>query len=228
MTHLEQAKQYLTIAESGDSKREAYKLAAEEIVEHIAETSDSQTLVATKIGRDTGSVSRLLRWRKEGYPEGTTPFTMADPNGSLPTQRAALSHTKKVLRDAPLEQVEQIIDELPEERKRAIKAAVGDDYARLLQNSAERERNMTEAQRQEIAAAQDSITEGGRRAVASFSTLGVVGHLEQATEELRELVSDQSLTLEMWREVEKALNELYEEAQVAAAMVGLDFDLQEA
>jgi len=98
---LDRAKQYLVIAESEDSKREAYKAAAEEIAAHIAETGDEQQMVATTLQCSPQTVGRILKWRTAGYPEGTTPFTMADPNGSKPTDRAAVSHTKRVLRESP-------------------------------------------------------------------------------------------------------------------------------
>jgi hypothetical protein len=44
--HLARARDYLAIAESGDAKREAYKMAAEEIVAHKKETGDSNRKIA--------------------------------------------------------------------------------------------------------------------------------------------------------------------------------------
>ena len=69
--------------------REAYKRAAEHIAAHIAEKGVTQVCVATQIGRDEWYVGRLLRWRDAGYPEGTTPFTMADPLSAGSARAAA-------------------------------------------------------------------------------------------------------------------------------------------
>ena len=102
-SRLARAKEYLAIAESEDSKREAYKAAAEEIAAHIAETGDSLRQVARNLQVADVTVGKLLRWRDEGYPEGTTPYTLPDQNGSKPTDRAAVSHTRKVLKERPAE-----------------------------------------------------------------------------------------------------------------------------
>jgi hypothetical protein len=64
------------------------------------------------------------------------------------------------------------------------------------------------------------LTQPVRQAMAGFAALGIVGHLEQATEELHELVADSSLTPAAWRPIEEAFARLLEEARVAAAMVG--------
>ncbi len=121
--HLERAREYLAIAESGDAKREAYKAAAEEIAAHKEETGEANTRIATRISKDEGFVRRLLRWRDAGCPEGTTPFTMADPSGSLPTDRASVSHTRRVLREADAEEVERIVESLPPAARRRLAAA---------------------------------------------------------------------------------------------------------
>lgn len=123
MDHLALAREDLAIAESGDSKREAYKRAAEHIAAHIEATGDSQATVATVIGYGQQQVSRILRWRDAGYPEGTTPFTMADPGGSKPTDRAAESHTKRTLREADPEVIERIVGGLPPDRQALIAEA---------------------------------------------------------------------------------------------------------
>lgn len=119
--HLALAREDLAIAESADAKREAYKRAAEHIAAYLEDSPEStQRFVATKLGRDDYYVNRVLRWRAAGYPPGTTPFTMADPSGSKPTDRAAESHTKRVLRESEPETIERIVRDLPPSRREII------------------------------------------------------------------------------------------------------------
>ena len=75
---LERARQALAIAESADSKIAAYRIAAEEIAAYMEETGATQEFLARNLGASPGTISKILRWRRQGYPEGTTPFTMAD------------------------------------------------------------------------------------------------------------------------------------------------------
>jgi hypothetical protein len=110
--HLEKAKAFLKIAESGDSKKAAYMAAAEEIAAHMDETGDNLTVSCKKLGRTKSTVSKLLSWRQSGY-EAETPFLM-DGNA---TKRAALSHTKAVLRDADPTEIAGLI---PEEKRQAV------------------------------------------------------------------------------------------------------------
>jgi hypothetical protein len=123
VNHLESAKQYLAIAESADSKREAYKAAAEEIAVHKKQhPKDTWSEIAISLGKTGQYVGRLMKWRTEGYPEGTTPFTMPDPSGSKPTDRAAISHGKKVLRENPDALMATLVadDRTPEEQQKDI------------------------------------------------------------------------------------------------------------
>jgi len=112
---LTRAKAYLSIAESKDSKREAYKKAAEELSSYKDDTGTTIAAIATSIGRSDRYVADLLKWRRSGY-KAETPWLM--DTGA--TERAALSHTKKVLTDAPMEQVERIISQLPADRLAAV------------------------------------------------------------------------------------------------------------
>ena len=98
MDHLKRAKEYLRIAESSDSKKEAYKAAAKEIVAAVAE-GKSQRTVATVLGKSPAFVKALLDWQKSGF-KADTPW-LADEKA---TSRAALSHAKAVLRDPELRQ----------------------------------------------------------------------------------------------------------------------------
>lgn len=101
---LERAKEYLAIAESDDSKREAYIRAAEEVAAYKETTRKSNRDIAISLWprqkKRTGehpkeqTVQKLLQWRKTGY-EAATPF-LADGEA---TTRAARSHAKKLLSD---------------------------------------------------------------------------------------------------------------------------------
>jgi hypothetical protein len=106
--HLQRAREFLAIAEKGDSKREAYKAAAEEVAAAIAEGM-TPVAVATALGKSRNFVRILLAWHESGY-KADTPWLM-DKNA---TTRAAISHTKKVIREGSPEQLERIIAELPD------------------------------------------------------------------------------------------------------------------
>src|SRR3954454_8733918 len=93
---LDRAKQLLTIAESGDAKREAYKAAANEIAAHKAETGETNRNVATFLGVSVDRVQKLLQWRKTGFA-AQTPYLMDE----TATDRAAFSHGRKILRNEP-------------------------------------------------------------------------------------------------------------------------------
>jgi leucyl aminopeptidase len=129
---------------------------------------------------------------------------------------------RAVLRDAPLEQVERIISELPADRQRAIGAAAGQAYLQARQRHEDEEARMTPAQRREREATTAETGRSARSMAAGFATLGIVGHIEQATEELRELNADHSVTEEMARQIDQATNELVTEVEVAKGMAGLE------
>lgn len=90
------ARANLAIAEAGDSKREAYIKAAEEVVAHKTETGEPDTTVATVIGCKREKVRMLVKWHATGY-EADTPW-LADKGA---TGRAARSHAAKVAREEP-------------------------------------------------------------------------------------------------------------------------------
>lgn len=204
--------------------------------EAMAEASDvgaTQEEIGEAAGMNRDSARRHIRiWNaygtyasKPSYSEAFDDVTGFDRDAAQ--ERTDAARTKRTLREAPLEQVEQIISELPAERQQAIAAATGHDYASALQKRDEFKRNMTEAERQEVVGAQEAITQPARKVLDAIGVPLVVSLVQQATEELREMVSRQTLTAEQWKEVRGALSELYDEAQIAAAMVGLDLDLQE-
>jgi len=126
---LERARQALAIAESADSKIAAYRIAAEEIAAYMEETGATQEFLARNLGASPGTISKILRWRRQGYPEGTTPFTMADGSGPSPTQRAAQSHTRTTLADPA--QRRQVLDSMPAETRAAVaREALADPVVR--------------------------------------------------------------------------------------------------
>ena len=81
--HLVLAKKFLAIAESGDSKREAYKRAAKEIVAALDEGM-SKRAVATTLGKNESFVRQIVKWHESGY-QANTPW-LADTEA---TKRAA-------------------------------------------------------------------------------------------------------------------------------------------
>jgi len=116
---LERAKDYIAIAESADSKREAYIKAAEEIAAARAE-GVSASAVATAIGKSEIEVRRFTDWHKSGY-KAATPW-LADEKA---TDRAAMSHTKATLRKADQDQIKRIMVELPDEQLSNIASEAG-------------------------------------------------------------------------------------------------------
>lgn len=119
---LARAKAYLKIAESKDSKRDAYKKAAKEIAAHRQATGENWTEIAVKLGRvalgaerkerEAGRnyVTRLVNW----YENGAVDLPFARVEGE--TKRKTLHETKKALAEAPIEEVEKIVLSLPAER----------------------------------------------------------------------------------------------------------------
>lgn len=126
---LARAKAYLAIAESKDSKREAYKKAAEEIAAYKEATRATNAVIAselqlrrTQMGGEK-YVSDLLKWRRTGY-KAETPWLM----DTEATTRAAASHAKKLLGDkGQAKRVEKILAELPDEAIERIEEAVSEE-----------------------------------------------------------------------------------------------------
>jgi DNA-binding MarR family transcriptional regulator len=116
---LERAKQYLAIAESPDSKREAYVKAAEEIAAYREDTGATHRDIAISLGsvKKEQTVQKLLAWRNSGY-EAQTPFLM----DAEATKRAARSHAKTLLSDPS--EATRVIASLPAEAKATVAKAV--------------------------------------------------------------------------------------------------------
>jgi hypothetical protein len=107
---LERAKQYLAIAESNDSKREAYKAAADEIVAHQTETGATKAAIGRALGKSAKAVEMLVKWQTTGF-EAETPWLM----DTKATTRASVSHTKKILTEQAVDEIEELLDDLPDE-----------------------------------------------------------------------------------------------------------------
>src|SRR5262249_25019365 len=154
---------------------EFYRRAAEEIVAaKAADPTVTNATIGERFGRSDWWVRQLVEWALRA--RGTsTPW-----EGEQTTEERNTKGARKVLREAPLEQVERIIDELPPERQSAIAAAAGSAYHGARQEYEREERDRTPAERSERRAAADLITEPVRKAQAPFQTLGIVAHIEQA------------------------------------------------
>jgi hypothetical protein len=192
---------------------DAYLKAAAEIL--AARDADPRLSIkdaGEKLGRTGGWVKKLLAWAAN--PETDTPF--AEPHREPRDIRGA----RAVLADAPLEQVEKIIGDLPFERQQAIAAATGDRYAKVRQEADERERRMTPAQHKERDAAVETVRQGAAEMMAGVDALAIVNDLEHATELLKAMVEKSVLSHEGMRRIDTALGAFLDEYRVAQAMVG--------
>jgi plasmid maintenance system antidote protein VapI len=179
--------------------------------------TEQQIADATDISQST--VSRWL----VAYDEGLTQVGKASRLTPESVQAASDRRVaQRVLSTAPVELIERMVDTLPKERRQAIEAHFGDGYARARHHFEQRERNLTPAQRKEREAAQQTMSTYAGRALAPIKALSVANELNMATETLKELIADQSLTPEMIVEIERSLGEFQVELEVARAMAGLE------
>jgi hypothetical protein len=192
-----------------------YRKAAEEIgAAQEADSTLTQRQIGAAMGCDPRTIRDIIRWAKDGG-RVPTPYSGKDH-----ADNRAASHAKRVLKTAPLEQVEQIIAALPAERQQAIAGAAGNAYHAARQDYRETERSLTPTQRKEREAAGRQLAQPAKNAAAGFAALGIVGHLEQATEELRELVADGSLSARLTRQIDKASEAWLTEFEFAKQMAG--------
>ena len=193
-----------------------YAQAADEII--AAQQSDP-TLgyreIAANFGRSKSWVEKVVAWRTS-VPSSTQPTPYSGQSDEINARK-----TKQMLREAPMEQVERMLAELPKERQQAIAAAVGSGYdaARIVEN--ERVSRLTPAEKKEIEAAKAGITGPINKALGGFTTLGVVGHIEQATEDLSEMIATSAVTAESIYRIDQAHELFLTELEVARAMAGL-------
>jgi len=117
---LARAKAYLAIAESKDSKREAYKRAAKEIAAYKDATKDTYDHIAIRLGKSKPTIEKLMKWHRSGY-EADTPF-LADTEA---VKRAARSHAKAVVGD--INEATKLIAGLNAEQKATLGTAIAND-----------------------------------------------------------------------------------------------------
>ena len=211
--HLAKAKEYLAKGEG------FYHRAAKEIVAaRDADPKVSNAEIGSWFGHTEKWVRQLMAWHASPTSRTSLPFE-GDKGRDAST-------TKKILRDAPLEQVERIISDLPRERQRAIGAVAGDAYMRVRQDHAEREAKSTEADRKQREAARSSIGQATGRMMSGFNAFGIANYLGQATEVLREMIEEHAVTRDGLEQIETAVQEFLTEYRVARGMVGLEEHLE--
>lgn len=211
-----EAERHIDKAVSHVERGETYygKAADEIIAAQQADPTLSNREIGERMGRSRDWVRELVRWR-------TTDASSRHPSPySGQADSINLRKTKQVLREAPLEQVEQIVESLPRERQQAIAAAAGDAYLGARQQHDEHERSLTRDERREREQAGEQLARPARRAVGDFASLGIAEHLEQAVEELHELVADASLTPAALARIERAYEALTEALTFARELVG--------
>lgn len=205
--HLDRAEKFIA------KGTEAWRKAAEEILAaRDADPKLTMAKVGERLGHGESWVQRILKWANSDS-ELPTPFTGDSPG-------VAARHARQVLRDAPMEQVEQLIGDLPFERQQAVAAAAGDRYAKVRQEADERERRMTPAQHKEREAAAETVRQASADALAGFHGLGIVADLEHATELLAEMIAGGTVTTVVLQKVDAALAAFLDEYRVAQAMAG--------
>lgn len=193
-----------------------YRKAADEVIA-ARDADPTLTIKAAgeRIGRSEAWVKKLLAWALDPEQTEPTPYS-----GSKMSARKDVEKTRRILREAPLEQVEQIITTLPRERKLAIAAELGDVAAKQRHEFEERERNMPPAERKAREAAAQTVRTGVAVATAGFDTFGIVNHLEQATTILGEMVGNGVISTDGMAKVDAALAAFLDEYRVAMAMTG--------
>jgi hypothetical protein len=211
--HLDRAKTYL---DKGDG---FYEKAADEIIAARGETPLTWKEVAAAVGKSAKWCQQVVAWRESGSTNLPKPEWQ---RGSHATTAEIKQGAKKLLRDAPMEQVERIIEDLPQERQQAIAAAAGHDYSKYRERLEEEARNRTPAQQKEIEAAEGAVDRFAGRALSGFTSLSIAQHLQEATKKLREMIERDALSGEVMAPIDKAYDELATEIEVARAMTGLE------
>lgn len=206
--HLAKAEGYL-----GKGKEFHQKAADEIIAAQKADPALGYREIGARLGYSKDWCQRLVTWRTSVSARDTPPF-------AYDSEDRPLRATRQTLREAPLEQVEQIIGELPPERQQAIAAAAGSGYHQARRDFEEKERNLTPAERKEREAGRATIDQYAGRISAPFTTLDIAGHLEQAREKLSELIEAHALSAEVMKPIDKANEEWQSEYEVASAMAG--------
>ena len=179
--------------------------------------------IADRLGRGTTWVKTVVDWAETPANQGRTSVPFARGKTGDP----AVSETRRLLREAPLEQVERIIADLPRDRQQAIGAAAGHAYLGARQEAQTRESHRTPAERQEQVAAQARVDDAFGRMTAGLDIGRIVNALGLCTEVLKDMIEAHSITPEGIEAVEQAHQEFLSEYRVARAMAGLDTDMEE-
>src|SRR5262245_6121350 len=193
--HVEKAAEYIARGEK------AYRQAAAEMTA-AKESGATWDEIARGLGRSKSWCKKVVDWAEDG----SAPSPFAEPERDTPDVRG----TRRILEEAPMEQVERIVSQLPPERQKALAAAAGHAYLGARQEADER----APVEGRVI------VAQPVRRAVGAFTALDIVQHLEQATEHLRELQADASLTPDAARSIGKALDVFTREFEFAKELIG--------
>jgi hypothetical protein len=214
-----EAARHLTRAANYLAKGEDYhrKAADEIIAARAADPTLSNREVGEWFGRGRTWARTIVQWRTTGQPDG-----IDWQRGSHATTAEIEAGAKKLLAKAPLEQVEQIVASLPKGRQQALAAAAGNEYMRARQSRDDSDRQRTPREQRERDDAAETLTRSTRRAVGDLSSLGIVELIEQATDELRELTADASLSDALVDRIERADRAWREALDFARALVGGD------
>jgi transposase len=115
--HLALAKEDLAIAESGDSRREAYMRAAHHVAAHREATGDSAKQIALQLQVGRNTVENLLRWKKEGF-KTDTPYS-----GREVSEKKDREKVRRFLREKPSEVIAALSAEAKKDPSVAEKVA---------------------------------------------------------------------------------------------------------
>jgi hypothetical protein len=212
--HLDKAESYLGKGDGWYRKAAAEIVAAQE-----ADPSLSNREIGERFDRSATWVREMATFATTSLPEAKSPKWT---RGSHATTAEIQAGAQKLLAEAPMEQVERIVEALPKKRQQAIAAAAGHGYSKLREEYDRREREMTPAQRKEREAAVGEVASHAGRVLAPFSTLSIANHLDSATDLLKEMIENDSLTSEMLKTIDTALAAFLDEYKVAQARAGME------
>jgi len=188
--HFTKARGYLV---KGD---EMYRKAAAEIRAGMkADPSLTQEEIGRWFGHSQSWVQRLLAWDKDySSTNNPTPFVR-------PANKTA-NDTKAFLRDAPMEVVERVLDDLPKERKEQIAAATGDSYMQAKRDEIERRARKTDEERQADWEAAERLNEIQQNLFGQEGALSIRLDLLHAATTLSEMIEARTLTPKAARLIE--------------------------
>jgi len=212
------AEKHLAKAEELLEKGEGFyhKAAAEIVAAKESDPSLSNPEVGKRFDRSEQWVRQLIRWHTSG--DGSpSPY-----GGQAISAKKDVEKTRRILREAPMEQVEQIVAELPRERREAIGAAAGHSRLQARHEMNEQERVVSPSERAARREESDTLAE---RMLSGFTAMSIENHLDAATDKLEEMNKHHvELPGPVIRRIEKALLAFQTEFDVAKMMVGLEVE----